>query len=108
MDSLSIPTDECALARLEQLRKTPLPAALLLRREQRGDDLLLAQELDRAGRILLHVVTSRQAAELGQELLTFLAEHEIGRELGGIRARRLGVDRHLPEEQRDRIEREDL
>src|SRR5262249_32881622 len=86
----------------------PLPAPLLLRRQQRRDYFFLAQQLDRSGRVVLHVASGRQAAELGQELLAFLAEHEIGGQLGGVGAGRLGVDRHLSEEQRDRIEREDL
>src|SRR6476660_7644735 len=97
-----------SLAWLEQLREAPLPATLLLRSQQRRDHLLLAQQLDRSGRVVLHVAAGRQTAELGQELLAFLAEHEIGRQLGSVRVWRLGVDRDLPKEQRDRIEREDL
>ena len=46
-----------------------LPDLLLLRRQQHRDDLLLAQHLDGAGRIVRHVAARRQPAELGEELL---------------------------------------
>src|SRR3954463_976416 len=83
---------------LEQLVELPLPLALFIGAHQDGDDFLLRQHLDDARRVRRHILARGQSSELGEELLAFLAEHEIGGETGGVRMRRLGIHADLAEE----------
>src|SRR5262245_64057018 len=73
---------------LEQLIEKPLPFALLVGAHQHGDDFLLRQYGDDARRVRLHVLPRRQSSKLGEELLAFAAEHEIGGEASRARMRR--------------------
>ena len=59
-------------------------------------------------RVRRHIVARRQAAELGDELLALLADHEVGRQARRVRVRRLRVHADLAEHQRDRIDRPDI
>src|SRR5581483_2044223 len=65
---------------LEQFVELVLPLGLFLGRNQHGEHLLGVHLLDDAGRVRFHIGAGRDAAELCQERLTFLAQHEIRRQ----------------------------
>src|SRR5262249_19051442 len=76
-----------------------LPLLLLGWIEQDGDHLLGLERIHDAGRRAVHVGAGGQPAELGEERLAFLAEHEVGGEPRRIGMRRLRADADLAEEQ---------
>src|SRR5215831_9520417 len=82
-----------------------LPLLLLVRAEQHRDHLPALELLHDAGRVARHVGARGQPAELHEERLAFLAEHEVGGKPRRIGMRRLRADADLAEKQRDRVER---
>src|SRR5580700_1276082 len=77
---------------LEQFVEPLLPFVLFVGRQQHGDDLLLVDGGDDAGRVGFDVGAGRDAAEFGEEGLRLLTEQEIRRQERGVRMRRLGAD----------------
>src|SRR3981189_3778963 len=88
----------------KQLVELALPFAVFVGGHQHRYHLLLRQQIDDAGRVRRHVLARRQPSELGEELLAFLAEHEVGGEAGGGWVG--GVRGHAPlaEQQPDRTD----
>src|SRR5262249_34900327 len=78
--------------RPEDFRKHRVPLLLIVGREHRRQHLLLVQHLHDARRIGIDIEARRQPAELGEELLRLLAQHEVACEQRGLGMRRLRVD----------------
>src|SRR5579862_2386541 len=77
---------------LEQFVEPLLPFVLFVGGQQYGDDFLLVDRGDDAGRVGFDVGAGRDAAEFGEEGLRLLAEQEVCRQERGVRMRRLGAD----------------
>src|SRR5882724_2181938 len=78
-ESLQYPTPSAATAsaRPEDLGEDRVPLLLVVGREHCWQHLLLVQHLHHAWRIGLDIEPRWQPAELGEELLRLLAQHEV-------------------------------